>query len=182
MKGIKLLLFLCTCCISLFVPLIYKSYSLLEILCISFFSLVLVTGATIDMQYFILPDEGAIGLAIIGYLYTVITYHVYIDTCIQVLVVAIMSICLRYISHNGFGWGDVKWLCAISIWFTPVQMIVMIYISVLTACLYLIFMKTINRPIERYIPFGPFLAFGAWQGLHFSMFWEDIYWLIITSI
>ena len=44
----------------------YRDYTLFEIICYSFFSLFLVIGATIDKLYFILPDEGAIALTIIG--------------------------------------------------------------------------------------------------------------------
>ena len=60
MKGRKEYICLVIWILSIVIPLMYRHYTLFEIICYSFFSLFLVIGATIDKLYFILPDEGAI--------------------------------------------------------------------------------------------------------------------------
>ena len=72
MKGRKEYICLVIWILSIVIPLMYRHYTLFEIICYSFFSLFLVIGATIDKLYFILPDEGAIALTIIGILYSIV--------------------------------------------------------------------------------------------------------------
>lgn len=182
MKGRKEYICLVIWIMSIVIPLMYRHYTLFEIICYSFFSLFLVIGATIDKLYFILPDEGAIALTIIGILYSIVEQHAVFDTCVHVLIVASISIVLRILSRGGFGWGDIKWMSAISIWLTNIQIIVMIYVSCFASTLYLASLYSIRNTGRRYIPFGPFLCIGAWSALHFANVWEAIYWSVIKHI
>ena len=182
MKGRKEYICLVIWILSIVIPLMYRHYTLFEIICYSFFSLFLVIGATIDKLYFILPDEGAIALTIIGILYSIVEQHAVFDTCIHVLIVASISIALRILSRGGLGWGDIKWMSAISVWLTNIQIIVMIYVSCFASVLYLASLYSIRNTGRRYIPFGPFLCIGAWSALHFANVWEAIYWSVIKHI
>ena len=172
MKGRKEYICLVIWIMSIVIPLMYRHYTLFEIICYSFFSLFLIIGATIDKLYFILPDEGAIALTIIGILYSIVEQHAVFDTCIA----------LRILSRGGLGWGDIKWMSAISIWLTNIQIIVMIYVSCFASVLYLASLYSIRNTGRRYIPFGPFLCIGAWSALHFANVWEAIYWSVIKHI
>ena len=179
MKGKKVYICLCIWILAIVVPLLYRDYTLFEIICYSFFSLFLVIGATIDKLYYILPDEGAIALTIIGILYSMVEQYAVLDTCVHVAIVACISVTLRMLSKGGFGWGDIKWMSAISIWLTNIQIIVMIYVSCLASALYLASLYSMRYTCRRYIPFGPFLCIGAWNALHFANEWEALYWSVI---
>ena len=96
----------------------------------------------------------AIALTIIGILYSIVEQHAVFDTCIHVLIVASISIALRILSRGGLGWGDIKWMSAISIWLTNIQIIVMIYVSCFASTLYLASLYSIRNTGRRYIPFG----------------------------
>lgn len=184
MRGIKCCLFIFVWIISIGLPLMIREYTMFEVILTSFFSLILIAGATIDMHYCILPDEGAIGLVIGGIFYNAIKSYAVFDTCIVLVSVFILCLGLRYMSNNGFGWGDIKWLCAISIWLTPIQTVVMIYIAFIVGAIYLFLWKLLKKSHISYLPFGPFLCCGAWNGLHLHYVWETLYWklVLITDI
>lgn len=182
MKGIKCCLLTFVWLISIGIPLVIRGYTNFEVILISFFSLILIAGATIDMHYCILPDEGAIGLSIGGVLYSTSKAYAVFDTCMVLLSVFVLCVGLRYVSNNGFGWGDIKWLCAISLWLTPIQTVVMIYVAFIVGTLYLFLLKLLKKGTISYLPFGPFLCFGAWNGLHLHYVWEALYWKLVFVI
>ena len=95
-------------------------------------------------------------------------------TIISVMTVGTITYGLRLISHKGFGLGDVKWFSAISMWLTPWEIICFFYVAFCVGSLYLLLTSYRNR----YIPFGPFLCFGAWCALHGGSYMEVLYqWL-----
>ena len=182
MKGRKEYICLVIWILSIVIPLMYRHYTLFEIICYSFFSLFLVIGATIDKLYFILPDEGAIALTIIGILYSIVEQHAVFDTCVHVLIVASISIALRILSRGGLGWGDIKWMSAISIWLTNIQIIVMIYVSCFASTLYLASLYSIRNTVD-----GIFLLALSYALVHGVLcillnVWEAIYWSVIKHI
>ena len=87
------------------------------------FSLIIIAGATIDMHYYILPDEGAMALVLGGIIYSYINDKSMLITLLSVMSVGAITYGLRLISHKGFGLGDVKWFSAISMWLTPWEII-----------------------------------------------------------
>lgn len=182
MKGKKVYIGLIIWILASMIPLIFRDYTIFEIICYSFFSLFLIIGATIDKLYYVLPDEGAIALTIIGIIYSIGEQYTVIDTCLHVLVVLCISIMLRKLSRGGLGWGDIKWISAISIWLTSIQIIIMVYVACFASILYLASLYCIHNTCRRYIPFGPFLCIGAWNSLHFATMWEALYWLIVQKI
>ena len=71
MEGKKVYICLAISILAIVIPLFFRDYTMFEIICYSFFSLFLVIGATIDKLYYILPDEGALALTIIGIVYSI---------------------------------------------------------------------------------------------------------------
>lgn len=182
MEGKKVYICLAISILAIVIPLFFRDYTMFEIICYSFFSLFLVIGATIDKLYYILPDEGALALTIIGIVYSISEQYAVIDTCVHVSIVACISVALRMLSKGGLGWGDIKWISAISIWLTSIQILVMVYVSFLTSILYLAGLYITRNTRSRYIPFGPFLCIGAWSSLHFYNLWEALYLCLIQHI
>lgn len=187
MKGIKYIVYGAIYILSIVIPIIFTTETYIDFIYSCLFSLLIITGAIIDMHFYILPDEGAIGLAVLGIIYSIIHDHAAFDTCMTVLIIGCICFMLRYMSGNGLGWGDIKWFCVIAIWLTVEGNILMMYMAFCSGTLYLLLHKIYHfifshewRKIE-YIPFGPFLCFGGWWGLHFPNLGVDIYWYVITK-
>ena len=92
MEGKKVYICLAISILAIVIPLFFRDYTMFEIICYSFFSLFLVIGATIDKLYYILPDEGALALTIIGIVYSISEQYAVIDTCVHVSIVACISV------------------------------------------------------------------------------------------
>ena len=166
MKGTNYVIGLFVYIASILLPIIVssKAISYTHIALYAVFSLIIIAGATIDMHYYILPDEGALALVIGGMIYSYINDQSMLVTLLSVISVGTITYGLRLISRKGFGIGDIKWFSAIAIWLTPWEII----------CLYLLLTGYRNR----YIPFGPFLCFGGWCALHGGSYMEVLYqWL-----
>lgn len=126
------------------------------------FSNILLFGAIYDSQHYILPDQGAILLSILGVIQLFISGH---DIALGIgimIVVYLFGIFLVLYSHGGFGLGDVKWLTAISLWLSPWGIYCMIFLSFNLGCLYLIFYWFRTKELLKIMPFGPFISIGAW--------------------
>lgn len=137
------------------------------------FSSILLFGAIYDSQYYILPDEGAILLSIIGTVQLFISGR---DIALGIsiaVVVYLLGILLILCSHGGFGLGDVKWLTALSLWLTPWGTYGMIFLSFNLGCLYFIINWLRNRQKIRIMPFGPFISIGSWISFMYGEYlWE----------
>ena len=160
MKGTHYVIGFIIYILSIVLPIIVstQTISIIHVALYAVFSLIIIAGATIDMYYYILPDEGALVLT----------------TIISVMSVGAITYGLRLISHKGFGLGDVKWFSAIAMWLTPWEIICFFYVAFCVGSLYLFLTSYRNR----YIPFGPFLCFGGWCALHGGSYMEVLYqWL-----
>ena len=176
MKGTSYVIGLIVYIASVVLPILLslKAISFIHVALYAAFSLIIIAGATIDMHYYILPDEGAIVLVLGGILYSFINDKSMLVTSISVMSVGAITYGLRLISHKGFGLGDVKWFSAISMWLTPWEIICFFYVAFCVGSLYLLLTSYRNR----YIPFGPFLCFGGWCALHGGSYMEVLYqWL-----
>lgn len=176
MKGTNYVIGLFVYIASILLPVIVssKAISYTHIALYAVFSLIIIAGATIDMHYYILPDEGALVLVIGGIIYSYINDQFMLVTLLSVISVGAITYGLRLISHKGFGIGDIKWFSAIAIWLTPWEIICFFYVTFCVGSLYLLLAGYRNR----YIPFGPFLCFGGWCALHGGSYMEVLYqWL-----
>lgn len=176
MKGTNYVIGLLVYIASILLPIIVssKTISYTHIALYAVFSLIIIAGATIDMHYYILPDEGALALVIGGIIYSYINDQSMLVTLLSVISVGTITYGLRLISRKGFGIGDIKWFSAIAIWLTPWEIICFFYVTFCVGSLYLLLTGYRNR----YIPFGPFLCFGGWRALHGGSYMEVLYqWL-----
>ena len=176
MKGTSYVIGLIVYIASVVLPILLslKAISFIHIALYAAFSLIIIAGATIDMYYYILPDEGAMALVLGGIIYSYINDKSMLITLLSVMSVGAITYGLRLMSHKGFGLGDVKWFSAIATWLTPWEIVCFFYVSFCVGSLYLLLTGYRNR----YIPFGPFLCFGGWCALHGGLYMEVIYqWL-----
>ena len=176
MKGTSYVIGLIVYIASVVLPILLslKAISFIHVALYAAFSLIIIAGATIDMHYYILPDEGAMALVLGGIIYSYINDKSMLITLLSVMSVGAITYGLRLMSHNGFGLGDVKWFSAIATWLTPWEIVCFFYVAFCVGSLYLLLIGYRNR----YIPFGPFLCFGGWCALHGGLYMEVIYqWL-----
>ena len=110
MKGTHYVIALIVYIASIVLPIIVSSQviSFIHVALYAVFSLIIIAGATIDMHYYILPDEGALVLVIGGILYSFLNDKSMLITIISVMTVGTITYGLRLISHKGFGLGDVE--------------------------------------------------------------------------
>lgn len=120
------------------------------------FGLTLLYGAAIDKRYYILPDEGALCIGIVGLLRCYWYDTAYLDVGIVLVIVGSVGYMLRRLSRGGMGEGDIKWVLAISVWLTPLEL----SYTMILACTAGLVWGLHNR--RRYIPFGPFLCTATW--------------------
>lgn len=176
MKGTSYVIGLIVYIASVVLPILLslKAISFIHVALYAAFSLIIIAGATIDMYYYILPDEGAMALVLGGIIYSYINDKSMLITLLSVMSVGAITYGLRLMSHKGFGLGDVKWFSAIATWLTLWEIVCFFYVSFCVGSLYLLLTGYRNR----YIPFGPFLCFGGWCALHGGLYMEVIYqWL-----
>lgn len=132
--------------------LVYVSFA-------TYLTAILLIGATIDKQYYILPNIGAIALVVGGIGYGIYAHMAWWHMVVSTLVIATVTYSIRWISRGGFGWGDIKWFTASSVWLSWDGAIVAVVLSFLVGTLYLFLSGNYKR---RIIPFGPFLCFSVW--------------------
>lgn len=173
MKGTTYCLLCVLYLVALIIPIYLRhdAITYIHVALYAVFSLVILAGATIDLHYYILPDEGAVVLLILGMVYNYILDRSFMTIMVHIACVGAITYGLRFLSHNGFGLGDIKWFMAISTWLTLWEIIVFFYISFCVGSLYLF----VTGYRKQYIPFGPFLCFGAWCALHMGSYIEFLY-------
>ena len=105
MKGTHYVIGFIIYILSIVLPIIVstQTISIIHVALYAVFSLIIIAGATIDMYYYILPDEGALVLVIGGILYSFINDKSIFTTIISVMSVGAITYGLRLISHKGFG-------------------------------------------------------------------------------
>ena len=88
------------------------------------FGTILFAGASIDMHYFLLPDEGALCLLFGGLLRIAGMPQEAMMMFIQAMTTGAFLLMLRRLSGNGLGWGDIKWMSAGALWLTPAGVVI----------------------------------------------------------
>lgn len=61
-------------------------------------------------------------------------------------------------SNGGMGGGDIKLFAVLGIFLGPIQILVSLFLSALTALIFYVFWFAYKRKKQKYIPFGPFIA------------------------
>lgn len=82
---------------------------------------------------------------------------------------------LRWASHGGLGLGDVKLTAALGLWLGWENILLCLLTASTLGALYGVGMFLCHR-LERHtpIPFGPFLALGAWLAWHEGAFIRNL--------
>ena len=111
MKGTNYVIGLFVYIASILLPVIVssKAISYTHIALYAVFSLIIIAGATIDMHYYILPDEGALVLVIGGIIYSYINdQSMFVTFCVGSLYLLLAGYRNRYIPFGPFlcfdGW------------------------------------------------------------------------------
>ncbi len=126
------------------------------------FGMILLIGATIDKQYFILPDEGFFALIVFGLLRMKWSGVDFLHSFLVAGGAVAFFIFLRIASRGGLGMGDIKWVGAISLWLTDETLLIALWCSFLLGALYAISKGwNVCQSQPLYLPFGPFLAVGS---------------------
>ena len=89
MKGTHYVIALIVYIASIVLPIIVSSQviSFIHVALYAAFSLIIIAGATIDMHYYILPDEGAMALVLGGIIYSYIN-----DKSMLITLLSVMSV------------------------------------------------------------------------------------------
>lgn len=131
------------------------------------FGIILLGGATIDHKLYILPLEGCCTLAIIGLYHGYLMHTFWPFAMMQVVIVGLLGWLLRSCSHEGFGLGDVYWLMALALWYTPWGTWIMLTLSFLLGTLGWLLMYIQGLKVS-YVPFGPPMMLAALLSLAYT--------------
>lgn len=140
-----------------------------------FFGFILFMGATIDLKYLILPDEGALLLFISGVVRLWLTDASVVQACIIGLGILVLGSLICKVSRHSIGMGDIKWLAAGSLWLPANLIWLVIYLSFVGGTIFIAGVAAILRfcnctcghaseafswkgLCNRRLPFGPFLC------------------------
>lgn len=145
------------------------------------FGWILLVGATIDMRYHILPDIGAFLLLVGGVVYAMIESIPLVERLGMAMMITIVFYGLHWLSRDGFGLGDVKWLGAISLWYTPEQMGMVVLFSFTCGSLLIGLMRLWTSSIKG-IPFGPCIAIASLLTMVQGSFWIETWMLWVCGL
>lgn len=140
-----------------------------------FFGFILFMGATIDLKYLILPDEGALLLFISGVVRLWLTDESVVQACVMGLSILVLGSLICKVSRHSIGMGDIKWLAAGSLWLPVSSIWLVIYLSFVGGTVFIAATAAIlslcnceyghgGEPFswkglcKRRLPFGPFLC------------------------
>lgn len=141
------------------------------------FSYLLIVLAFIDLHHKLLPDLLTLGALWIGLMINSSNMFISLKNAVWSSIIAygflwlLSWIFLKLRKKQGMGHGDFKMLAMIGAWLGFYSMvntlILAILISVISSLIF-IFYKKVSW--EKAIPFGPFLALGAWISLLWGNF------------
>lgn len=103
-----------------------------------FFGFILFMGATIDLKYLVLPDEGAFLLFIMGVVRLWLTDESIAWACMIGLGIFVLGSLVCKVSRHSIGMGDIKWLAAASLWLPAGSLWLVIYLSLIGGTVYIV--------------------------------------------
>ncbi|WP_295236620.1 A24 family peptidase [Veillonella sp.] len=140
----------------------YVMKSLSTLLLTIIFGSTLFIGATIDKQYLILPDEGAILLLISGLSRMWLIEGAWLMTLLAASLVWLGGYVLRYLTKDGLGLGDIKWCSILALWLSPIALWYVIVLAFVGGTCWLTAYWLMTKRTVHILPFGPFLCLSAW--------------------
>ncbi|SUP41887.1 prepilin peptidase [Veillonella criceti] len=137
-----------------------KSLSMLFLTII--FGSTLFIGATIDKQYLILPDEGAILLLISGLSRIWLLNISWQFVLMGVSLVWLGGSFLQKVTNGGLGLGDIKWCSVFACWLSLEALWYTIVLAFVGGTCWLLLYWLVTKRTLHILPFGPFLCIAAW--------------------
>ncbi|KAB7610194.1 prepilin peptidase [Amylibacter sp. SFDW26] len=121
-----------------------------------------------DLEHLVIPDIANIGIALSGLMFLLWHYpdrlipHM-IAGCVAALLFWTISIIFRRLrGYDGLGMGDTKFIFGCGLWVGLIGVINVIFLASIIGILATLCVNRLsNKKDERYIPFGPFLAFST---------------------
>ncbi len=155
-------------------PLLYLKYGIsLEFFAFSILASILVPIVTIDYKYCIIPDKLNLFGIVSGIIYIVILF-ILGNTSLAVnhilggligggIFLAIALLALLIYRQEGMGFGDVKLMTMLGLFFGIKGILVLTLVSfVIGAVVCIILLVSKIKSMKDYIPFGPFIAIAAY--------------------
>ena len=129
---------------------------------LTLFSLLLVLGF-IDGRHMLLPDLFTIPGMILGFLFAVMGWSIpWLDSLLGLALGCVVALVMSLIFRGGMGMGDMKLLAMIGSFLGPWHtLLTLFWASVLGSVFGIVFLYVTKRDHKTPIPFGPFLALGA---------------------
>lgn len=146
----------------LYLLLIFCDYYTKNFLFLSYgWILLAVCGGIEDAKTSMISDSWSIGIGFGGILHSFLFHHS-TESILSFIITFTFYTILYFLFKNGFGLGDVIFSLSLSLWITPIQIILFIWIASLSSLVFVlpkIFIK--QNTSKTSIPFAPFLAFGS---------------------
>ena len=128
------------------------------------FYYLLLTITISDLEEHKIPNAVLLPFFIIGLIERLLisqTLHWYFNPLLGLIVGFSVMFLLAYFSKGGMGGGDIKLLAVIGIFIGPIGALITLFIAAFLGLFYAIFSGAALKKGTK-IPFGPFLAIGAW--------------------
>lgn len=132
------------------------------------FTSMIIISAFIDINLGILPDFFNLLILIFGLFHNIWNKQIY-ASILGILLGFIIMGSIYFLSQGGMGAGDVKFTIALGAFLGPTKLLICIFVAFINGAaigLLLVFFR--KKGFKSTIPFGPFLAFGAFCGLIFD--------------
>ncbi|MBP2641594.1 MAG: Prepilin peptidase [Firmicutes bacterium] len=155
------------------------SAMLVKALILSSFLIVIIF---IDMDYQLILDKVLLFLAGTGFLLNFWTGHVGLwEMLITGLSAGGLFLLIAVLTRGGMGGGDIKFAAAIGIWLGAKLTVAALFIAFILGGLGGIMVLALKLKSRKdYIPFGPFIALGAWISFLYGT--KIIAWYLVRVV
>jgi prepilin signal peptidase PulO-like enzyme (type II secretory pathway) len=136
------------------------------------FAMLLLLIAGIDYETGMIFDRLLLPMGVLGvWMHSLLWGNGFTDSFAGAVLGGSLLTMLRILSHGGMGCGDIKFVFVLGLWLGLCDLLVALFFAFLSgggAAFFLLLAK--RKSIHDKIPFGPFLAFGA----YISFLYADI--------
>ncbi len=168
------------------VPIVY-SYGVNEITLFALiFSWVLIALTFIDLDHFLLPDKLTLPLLWLGLLLNVNNTFTSLESAVYGAAAGYLSLWSIYwlfklvTGKEGMGYGDFKLLAALGAWMGISALPLIILLSSVSGILIALILAVVHKkPLDKPIPFGPYLTIAGFFSL---LYGEQITQLYLAAI
>jgi leader peptidase (prepilin peptidase)/N-methyltransferase len=168
------------------IPIVY-SYGVNEITLYALvFSWVLIALTFIDLDHFLLPDKLTLPLLWLGLLLNINNTFTSLESAVYGAVAGYLSLWSIYwifklvTGKEGMGYGDFKLLAALGAWMGITALPLIILLSSVSGIIIALVLAVVyKKPLDKPIPFGPYLTIAGFFAL---LYGEQITLLYLTAV